>query len=89
MYICGGEKDDHLIDENLAPETTDLKRQIWKIEDHMIMSSWLVNSMTTKVRENFLLYKTTKEIWDTVRETYSSIDNIFELFKVKIRLHDL
>ena len=51
--------------------------------------SWLINSMTTEVGENFLLYKTAKEIWDAARETYSSSENTSELFEVETRLHDL
>ena len=39
--------------------------------------------------ENFLLYKTAKEIWDPARETYSSSENTSELFEVETRLHDL
>jgi hypothetical protein len=38
----------------------------------MVMS-WLINSMTNKIGENFLLYETIKEIWEAVRETYSTI----------------
>ncbi|KAL5563644.1 hypothetical protein UlMin_033391 [Ulmus minor] len=57
-------------------------------ENHMVMS-WLINSMTTEVGESFLLYKTAKEIWETARETYSSSENISELFEIETRIHDL
>ena len=60
----------------------------WKTENHMAMS-WLINSMTNKIWENFLLYGTTKEIWDAARETYSSSENTSELFKIKAVLYDL
>lgn len=45
--------------------------------------------MTTKIGENFLLYKITKEIWDSTRETYSSVDNTSELFDIETRLQNL
>ncbi|TYG47036.1 hypothetical protein ES288_D11G305800v1 [Gossypium darwinii] len=54
----------------------------------MVMS-WLINSMTTEIGENFLLYKTTKEIWDATRETYSSSENTSELFEIETHLHYL
>ncbi|KAL5553898.1 hypothetical protein UlMin_041299 [Ulmus minor] len=54
----------------------------------MVMS-WLINSMTTEVGESFLLYKTTKEIWEIARETYSSLENTSKLFEIETRLHDL
>lgn len=45
--------------------------------------------MTTKVRENFLLFRTAKEIWEAARETYSSTENSSELFEIETRLYDL
>ena len=39
--------------------------------------------------ENFLLYGTTKDIWDAAKETYSSFDNSTELFAVESIIHDL
>ncbi|KAL5572693.1 hypothetical protein UlMin_022290 [Ulmus minor] len=77
MYICGRGKDEYLTGEVSIPTVTDPKYRTWKTENHMVMS-WLINSMTTEVGENFLLYKTTKEIWDIARETYSSSKNTYE-----------
>ena len=45
--------------------------------------------MTTEVGENFLLYRTAKEIWEAARETYSSTENSSELFEIETRLYDL
>lgn len=45
--------------------------------------SWLINSMTKKIREDFMYYKMTKRIWDAGKETYSDNDNAFGLFEVK------
>lgn len=41
----------------------------WKAENNLVMS-WLINSMTPEIGENFLLYSI-KDIWDVARETYS------------------
>lgn len=51
--------------------------------------SWLINSMTTKVGENFLLHRTTKEIWEATSETYSSTKNTSELLEVETWLYNL
>ncbi|KAL5574355.1 hypothetical protein UlMin_023952 [Ulmus minor] len=88
IYIYGRGKDEYLTGEVYIPAATEPKYQTWKIENHMVMS-WLINSMTTEVGENFLLYKIAKEIWDTAYETYSSSENTFELFEIETRLHDL
>lgn len=45
--------------------------------------------MTNEIGENFLLFGTAKEIWDAVKETYSSNENTLELFAVESTLHDL
>ncbi|KAL6349705.1 hypothetical protein AAG906_041112 [Vitis piasezkii] len=44
--------------------------------------------MTNDIGENFLLYGTTKEIWDATKETYSNNENTLELFEVESVLHD-
>ena len=53
----------------------------------MVMS-WLINSMTNDIGENFLLYGTTKEIWNAAKEMYSNNENTSELFEVESVLHD-
>ena len=45
--------------------------------------------MTNEIGENFLLYKTTKEMWDAVKETYSTKENTIEQVDIKSVLHDL
>ena len=51
--------------------------------------SWLINSMTNEICENFLLYKTAKEMWDAVKETYSTKENTAEQVDIVNVLHDL
>ena len=44
--------------------------------------SWLPNSMTNGIGENFLLYETAAEIWEAAREAYSHMENTSELFEI-------
>ncbi|KAI3470119.1 hypothetical protein Pfo_026782 [Paulownia fortunei] len=91
MYICGKEKDEYLTGEVPILEKSDSQYRTWKTENHMVMS-WLINSITAEVGENFLLYKTAhtaQEIWNAARETYSSSENTSELLEIETRLHDL
>lgn len=88
MFICGRGKDGHLTGEIAAPEPADPKYRAWRTDDHLVMS-WLINSMTTEVGENFLLFRTAKEIWEAARNTYSSTENSSELFEIETRLYDL
>ena len=79
MYVCGKGKDEYLTGEVAILEKTDPKFRVWKTKNHMVMS-WLINWMNTNIGENFLLYGTTKEIWDAARETYSNFENTSEIF---------
>ena len=88
MFICGKGKDDYLTGEVAIPEKNDPKFRTWKTENHMVMS-WLINLMTNEIGENFLLYRTAKEIWDAAKETYSSFEKTSELFGIEAILHDL
>ena len=88
MFICGKSKDDHLTRAVTIPKKEDPAFKVWKSEYNMVMS-WLINSMTNEIGENFLPYGTTKEIWDAAKETYSSSENASELFSVESILHEL
>ena len=88
MFICGKGRDDYFIGDIIIPEKNDPKFRTWKTENHMVMS-WLINSMTNEIGENFLLYETAKKIWEAKRETYSSSENTSELFEIEAVLHDL
>ena len=54
-----------------------------------MVKSWLINSMTNEIGEKFLLYKTAKEMWDTVKETYSTKEKTTEHVDIETVLHDL
>lgn len=88
MFICGRDKDGHLTGETVAPDSKDPKFRTWRTNDHLVMS-WLINSMTTEVGENFMLYKTTREIWEAAKETYSRTENSSGLFELQTKLYDL
>ena len=88
MFICRKGRDDYLTGVAVPPSKEDPKYRTWKLENNMVMS-WLINSMTNEIGENFLLYLTAKDIWDAAKETYSSFDNSSELFAVESILHDL
>ena len=88
IFVCGKGKEEYLTGEVEPPAETDPKFKTWKLENNMVMS-WLLNSMTNETGENFMYYKTAKEIWDSARVAYSNVDNTSEIFEIKNRLHDL
>ncbi|RVW23954.1 Retrovirus-related Pol polyprotein from transposon TNT 1-94 [Vitis vinifera] len=88
MFIRGKEKDDYITGALAAPETTASTYKKWIAENNMVMS-WLVNSMTTDIGENFLSFDTAKEIWDIAKETFSDKENTSEIIQIEGILHNL
>lgn len=71
--------------KSTSPKLEDPKFHTWRAEEHHVMR-WLINSMTTDSGENFLLFSTSKEIWDVARNTFS---NQVKHFQIKTTLQDL
>ncbi|RVX14379.1 Retrovirus-related Pol polyprotein from transposon RE2 [Vitis vinifera] len=88
MFVRGKEKDDYITGASAAPETTASTYKKWIAENNMVMS-WLVNSMTADIGENFLSFDTAKEIWNTAKETFSDKENTSEIIQIEGILHDL
>lgn len=88
MFIRGRGKEDYISGASSCPDSTDPKFTVWNSENNMIMS-WLINSMTTEIGANFLLYPTARAIWEAADDTYSSKDNTSELFAIESTIHDL
>ncbi|GMP80639.1 hypothetical protein CsSME_00035660 [Camellia sinensis var. sinensis] len=88
MFIRGKEKDDYITGASALPETTASTYKRWIAENNMVMS-WLVNSMTTDIGENFLSCDTAKEIWDMAKETFSDKENTSEIIQLESSLHNL
>ena len=88
MFIRGKEKDDYITGASAAPATTTSTYKKWIAKNNMVMS-WLVNSMTTDIGENFLSFDTTKEIWDMAKETFSDKENTSKIIHIEGILHDL
>ncbi|GAV60945.1 UBN2_3 domain-containing protein [Cephalotus follicularis] len=87
IFICRNGKEDYIIGTTIPPDESGARYRTWKAENHMVMS-WLLNSMTNEMGENFMYYQTAKEIWDATRETYSNKDNMSVVFEIKGVLHD-
>ena len=87
IFIRGKGKDEYLTGEAVQPNEEDKAFRTWKTENSMVMS-WLLNSMTNEIGENFLLYETTAEIWEAAKEAYSHVENTSELFDIEYVLHD-
>ncbi|KAK5784137.1 hypothetical protein PVK06_038657 [Gossypium arboreum] len=82
IFLLGRERLDYVTGEIKKPAVTDAGFAKWMRDNGQVMT-WLLHSMTPSISRNFLLYTTAAEIWSAVRETYSSTDNIAELYHVE------
>lgn len=88
IFVTGEGKEEYLTGATQPPVQDSANYRTWKTENNMVMS-WLLNSMTNETGENFMYYKTAKEIWDAARDTYSNKDNASAIFEIKGMLHEL
>lgn len=75
MFISGKGKEYYLIEAIVSPPETGPQNKRWKSENHMV-KSWLINTMDLEIGQNFLLYTTAKEIWNSVIEIKHIIHNM-------------
>ena len=51
-----------------------------------MVTAWLVNSMKPSIGKTYMFLPSAKKVWDVVRETYSDVENSFQIFEIKTRL---
>ena len=88
MFISGKGKAKYLTGEFGNPKPEDPGYQRLDIENNMV-KSWLINSMTVEIGEDFLLYETAHDIWEAARESYSTKDNISAIFEIESTIFDV
>lgn len=49
--------------------------------------TWLWNSMQPDISHNLMLLPTSKDIWDTVKQTYSKVHDATLVYEIKTKIH--
>ena len=88
LAIDGRGKLGYLTGETKQPSEKDPGFRTWRSENSLVMA-WLLNSMELSIAKPHMFMKTTKEVWDSVRETYSDLENSSQIFELKIKLWQL
>ena len=81
--LKGKGKLNHLIGP--VPSEDDPKFIAWDEEDSMIMS-WLWNSMQPETSGTCMFLTTTRDIWETIRQTYSKVRDAPHIHKIKTKI---
>ena len=67
-----------------GPDRQDPLFGVWDEEDSMIMA-WLWNSMAPEISDTCMFLSTSKEIWDTIQQTYSKTKDTAQVYDVKVK----
>ena len=82
LVIKGKGKSGYLTGSIPAPPATTANYGLWEAENSTIMA-WLINSMEPKIGRTYLFYKTAKEVWESVQEMYSDLEDFSQCFEVR------
>lgn len=64
------------------------KDPIWKLNNSLVMA-WLINSMKSLISRTYLFLRTTKAIWDVIKENYSDLENASQDFEIENKLKNI
>ena len=85
LVIDGKGKISYLTGEATKPAEKDTKFKTWRSENSMIIT-WLINLMEPALGKPFMFLLSTKDVWDTIRETYLDLENWSQIFELKTKL---
>ena len=85
LAIDGRGKLGYLTGEVKAPKESDDGYNHWRSENSLVMA-WLLNSMDSAIAKPHLFMKTAKEVWESVKETYSDLENFSQIVELKTKL---
>ena len=85
LAIDGRGKLGYLTGEIKKPAANDPGFLTWRSENSLVMA-WLLNSMEALIAKPNLFLPTAKDVWDSVRETYSDLENSSQIFELKSKL---
>ncbi|XP_052190532.1 uncharacterized protein LOC127800131 [Diospyros lotus] len=82
LVIKGKGKAGYLTGSTLSPPSTTTTYDTWEAENSTIMA-WQINLMEPRIGRTYLFYKIAKEIWDSVQDMYSDLENSFQCFEIR------
>ena len=79
LAIDGRGKLGYLTGEVTKPEATDPSFKVCRSENSLV-TAWLLNSIEAAIAKPNLFLPMAKDVWDSVRETYSDLENSSQIF---------
>ena len=81
-YLKGKGRLSHLL--GTGPKRGDSCFEAWDEADSMVMS-WLWDSMDPAISDTCMFLTTAKEIWDSIRRTYSKACDAAQVYEIKVK----
>nr|KYP46491.1 hypothetical protein KK1_031896 [Cajanus cajan] len=75
----------YLTETFATPPMTDPSYNNWDVENSIVMA-WFINTMGLKIGRTYLFCKIAHEIWTTVQEMYSDLQNSTQYFEIRSAL---
>ena len=85
LVIDGRGKLGYLTGEVKEPKEGSDGHKLLRFENSLVMA-WLLNSMDASIAKPHMFMKIAKEVWDSIRETFSDLENSSQIFELKTRL---
>lgn len=85
LAIDGRGKLGYLTGEIVEPSPSEPSYSVWRSENSLIMA-WLLKSMDVSIAKPHLFMHSAKDVWDSIRATYSDLENSSQIFELKTRL---
>ncbi|RVW74545.1 Retrovirus-related Pol polyprotein from transposon TNT 1-94 [Vitis vinifera] len=73
--------------ERRSHQERDLNFRTWRSKNSLVMA-WLLNSMESSIAKPNMFMPITKAIWDSIRESYSDLENSSQIFELKQGDHE-
>ena len=68
-----------------APGENDSIYKTWRSENSLV-TAWLLNSIESSIAKPHMFLNIAKEVWDSMSETYSNLENSSPIFDLKTQL---
>lgn len=88
LAINGRGKLGHITGAIKAPAFGDPKYSQWSSEDSMVIS-WLINSMEQEIGKTYMFLPTAKDVWESVKETYSDMEDQSQMLELNTKIWKL
>ena len=85
LAIDGRGKLGYLTGEIKEKKSSDDGYNTWRSENSLV-TAWLLSSMDASIAKPHMFMKTAKEVWDSIKETYSDLENSSQIFELKTML---